>query len=388
MCILYHNKSSLLWQKTSHKKRLSDIETIDLRNDLLIKKKEIFYEKEFIVSKGILYYIKNGKIKGIIDLNLINVSFGFNESEEMHYISFRNNSKFFDVYFKEEKNFKKWKKYLKRICVLKDFLKKYDSLCVITKTKNSTVFKAFKKSNKKVYAVKCISFESINEKDTEILIKSVSNEINIMRELNKELNITKLHYVYEQNNEIYIVMKYCNFDNLNVFMARNSEMDLKNRLKIFLQILHGIRSMHSKNIVHRDIKPENIFLHNKKSGGTVVYIGDFGLSNYIDKPLIFRKCGTPGYIAPELLNCKSKDIAINTKNDIFSIGAILYFLIYNEKLIKYKNIEEAIIHNTHFTTGSLVFNDKYKYYNKVIKECVEKNIEKRLNYEELIERIK
>ena len=75
------------------------------------------------------------------------------------------------------------------------------------------------------------------------------------------------------------------------------------------------------NIMHRDIKPENIILSNEEDDCSVK-IADFGLATFDTDNLIFRKCGTPGYIAPEIL----ADIKYDTKVDVFSLGALLYLL--------------------------------------------------------------
>ena len=82
--------------------------------------------------------------------------------------------------------------------------------------------------------------------------------------------------------------------------------------------------MHSKGIMHRDIKPENLILKDKNSE-TEIILADFGLSEKYAKKeetLIFKRCGTPGYVAPEILNNKPYD----TQVDVFSAGIIFYIM--------------------------------------------------------------
>lgn len=63
--------------------------------------------------------------------------------------------------------------------------------------------------------------------------------------------------------------------------------------------------MHYKGILHRDLKPENILMKNKKNY-EYLKISDFGLSNFCSPyPFILYKCGTPGYVAPEIANLNS-----------------------------------------------------------------------------------
>lgn len=98
--------------------------------------------------------------------------------------------------------------------------------------------------------------------------------------------------------------------------------------KIMKQIFEGIDCMAKKNIVHRDLKPENLLLRykDKNLDDNEVVICDFGLaskgSNECD-PLM-KKCGSPGYIAPEILrqdeNEEEFEFYLDVKADIFSAG--------------------------------------------------------------------
>jgi len=89
-------------------------------------------------------------------------------------------------------------------------------------------------------------------------------------------------------------------------------------------MLLGLDFMHSKNIIHRDIKLDNILMSSSKKGVYEIRIADFGLSQILKpKELCYHKCGTPTYIAPEVL----RDIGYNTKADIFSVGSVMFNLI-------------------------------------------------------------
>lgn len=84
--------------------------------------------------------------------------------------------------------------------------------------------------------------------------------------------------------------------------------------------------LHDKGIMHRDIKPENLILRNSDSETDVV-LADFGLSEKYaedEQQLLFKRCGTPGYVAPEILNNGKYD----TKADVFSLGIIFYIMYF------------------------------------------------------------
>lgn len=67
------------------------------------------------------------------------------------------------------------------------------------------------------------------------------------------------------------------------------------------RILLGVRELHKNSIMHRDLKPENI-LFKEKNNYLSLKITDLGLANFENQPYIFNKCGTPGYVAPEIAN--------------------------------------------------------------------------------------
>ena len=96
-----------------------------------------------------------------------------------------------------------------------------------------------------------------------------------------------------------------------------------------IQILRGIRYLHSKTpkIIHRDLKPENILINSNNE----VKIADFGWSN-VEKGYRNTLCGTPQYIAPEVL----METGHNHKADVWSCGVLLYELLHKKP--PYKNI--------------------------------------------------
>ena len=94
---------------------------------------------------------------------------------------------------------------------------------------------------------------------------------------------------------------------------------------ILAKIIGPLTYLHKKNIIHRDIKPENLILRSKSNDYDLT-IADFGLSQRLNMPFIHVRCGTPGYCAPEILNCHGLEPSYTSKCDVFSVGCVFYHM--------------------------------------------------------------
>lgn len=98
------------------------------------------------------------------------------------------------------------------------------------------------------------------------------------------------------------------------------------------QFLSALAYLAEKKIVHRDLKPENLILVSK-GNDTLMQIADFGLASYMPETegeLLYLRCGSPGYVAPELL----EDSGYDCRSDVFSAGVICYVLLSGRPVFK------------------------------------------------------
>ena len=104
--------------------------------------------------------------------------------------------------------------------------------------------------------------------------------------------------------------------------------------------------------MHRDLKPENLILVSKSSD-TDLQIADYGLASYLpDNGLLYLRCGSPGYVAPELL----RDLGYDCKSDVFSAGVIAYVLLSGRPVFKGTDVEAVLEENK---KCKLEFPEKY-----------------------------
>lgn len=119
---------------------------------------------------------------------------------------------------------------------------------------------------------------------------------------------------------------------------------------IMKQLLSGVSIMHDNMIIHRDLKPENLIFSNKNDFSSLKIV-DFGLATYknVDRffnTIFFRylypKCGTPGFVAPEVLNMKSRTEKYSDVCDVFSCGAIFYKLLCGKSLFQAEHVNDIL----------------------------------------------
>ena len=106
--------------------------------------------------------------------------------------------------------------------------------------------------------------------------------------------------------------------------------DPRRAKEIFWQILCAVQYLHSHGIIHRDIKPTNILLKVQKDDSRWAKVCDLGLAIRPETPLplVTTFCGTPDYMAPEMLE---KHRTIRPSADIYSLGALLFTMMTGER---------------------------------------------------------
>jgi len=197
----------------------------------------------------------------------------------------------------------------------------YKVIKPIGEGKFSTVFLAKHRETRKKYAVK-----HVDKHDEEFSKALLESEVAIMKAIHHP-NVVRLYDVFDSDDSFCMVLEYVKGGELFDMIVDHGAYGEADARAIMSQILEAVRYLHENGIVHRDLKPENLLCAQKKDGRLVVKIADFGLSKIVDDNVILATaCGTPGYVAPEVLEQESAE-GYTSEVDMWSCGVILYILL-------------------------------------------------------------
>lgn len=169
-----------------------------------------------------------------------------------------------------------------------------------------------------IYAAKVLDKRALVNKTSR---NKLINEIKLHKKLHHE-NIVNFEHFFEDKENVYILLELCSNQTLNDLIKRRKRLSEIEVQCYLLQILKGLKYIHNHKIIHRDLKPGNLFLNQKIQ----LKIGDFGLASKLeyDGQKRYSICGTPNYIAPEILEEKGYSYEV----DIWSLGVITYTMFF------------------------------------------------------------
>eukprot|EP01121_Diplochlamys_sp_Union-15-3_P004030 TRINITY_DN139_c0_g1_i1.p1 TRINITY_DN139_c0_g1~~TRINITY_DN139_c0_g1_i1.p1 ORF type:complete len:395 (-),score=72.61 TRINITY_DN139_c0_g1_i1:61-1218(-) len=173
-----------------------------------------------------------------------------------------------------------------------------------------------KKKGEKV-AIKIIEKKSSKNKP-----EMLANEVGILLKVDHP-NIIRMKDLFDSPNTLYLVMELVTGGELFDEIVKRDQYSEKDARAVMKQLLSAIAYLHEIGIVHRDLKPENLLLANT-SHDSPIKLADFGLSKiYSEDMMMSTACGTPGYVAPEIVECNPYNSAV----DLWAAGVIMYILL-------------------------------------------------------------
>ena len=210
----------------------------------------------------------------------------------------------------------------------------FDEMKVLGKGSFGKVVLVRFKKNQKLYAMKILKKAMIMKNNEETHTKT---ERKILAKINNPF-IVSLYFAFQDEKKLYLITEFMQGGELFYHLHREKFFSNERTQFYAAEIVLALDHLHKNNCIYRDLKPENVLLD--KDGH--IKLADFGLSKIMlekSKAKAFTLCGTPDYLAPEILENKGYDKTV----DWWSLGALIYEMLVGYSPFKMKKGEQLNI---------------------------------------------
>ncbi|XP_023171058.2 dual specificity protein kinase Ttk [Drosophila hydei] len=202
---------------------------------------------------------------------------------------------------------------------------------------SSSVYLARRKDTGQEFALKVVDLQA-----DPVVVQGYLNETKLLEKLQGNVCVVSLYdyQLLRQESKLYMVMEKGDCDLNKILQGFTTNLPLYNLMNILYQMLQAVNYIHQNGVIHSDLKPANFLMVNGR-----LKLIDFGIASNIavDSTSIikFSQAGTFNYISPEALTdistgsspmrgSNQPKIKISTKSDVWSLGCILYLLLYQK----------------------------------------------------------
>ncbi len=217
---------------------------------------------------------------------------------------------------------------------------RYLIACALGQGTSGEVYRAESLSISRQFAIKIIATDK-GHTQAEQIVARLNREIEALSRL-RNPHIVSFYEIFELGeNHVAAVMDLIDGDTLEGLVLDNEGLSIPRACSILRQVANGIYEAHQAGMIHRDLKPENLMVERLPAGDDFAHILDFGivrLTDDVSVKLTHGFIGTPLYASPEQAMAK----AIDHRSDIYSLGAILYFMLTGRPPFVSNNVYEVL----------------------------------------------
>ena len=216
------------------------------------------------------------------------------------------------------------KEQIQKIITLDDF----EIIKLIGRGSFANVYLVKNKSNQKIYSMKKLNKPFLKRNKQE---QHTINERILLSKMNNPF-LVKLYCCFQDNEHLYFIMEFIQGGELFFHLHRETRFDDEKTSFYIAELILALDFLHKNKVIYRDIKPENILLDVEGH----IKLTDFGLSRMCcsKNEKVFTICGTPFYIAPEILENKG----YNNSVDWWSLGCLMYEMLVGKPLFNFNSI--------------------------------------------------
>jgi len=205
-----------------------------------------------------------------------------------------------------------------------EYAKRYtESPKVLGQGNFAIVKEVVKKGTNEKYASKIIDMKKLTPNDKAAIETEIKIMENIQVDGKPHPNIIGLFEKFQEKTKTYLILELVTGGELFDRIVEKQQYSEADAAHLTITLVQALGFLHEKGVVHRDLKPENLLYANEREDAAIK-IADFGLAKESNGGNILQTaCGTPGYVAPEVLAGKEYNMQV----DMWSLGVILYILL-------------------------------------------------------------
>jgi NIMA (never in mitosis gene a)-related kinase len=242
----------------------------------------------------------------------------------------------------------------------------------------SSVYKIIRKSDQMMYALKKVKINQLKIKEKE----NALNEIRILASIDHPSIVGyKEAFIDDKDDTLCIVMEFLGggdvYQKISECKKKRAMIPEKLIWRYLVQMVQGLKHLHSMNIVHRDLKSANVFL---SADLKHIKLGDMNVSKIAKNRMVYTQTGTPFYASPEVW----RDEPYDFKSDVWSLGCVLYEMCNRCPPFNGKQMEELFtkVQKGSFDRISNVYSEDL---NSIICACLRVNPQSRPSCEQILE---
>jgi calcium/calmodulin-dependent protein kinase I len=169
------------------------------------------------------------------------------------------------------------------------------------------------------YAVKVVDRVSLSQRDND----AVFREVAILKDCRDVTNIVRLVDFFVSPRHFHVVQVLAQGGDVFDRLASKTSYNEKQARDLAHNLLVCMQALHDRGLAHRDLKPENLLLRDLIDDASIL-VADFGFATYVPADGLKTRCGTPAFVAPEVLVA---DCRYDSQVDMWSVGCLLYMLL-------------------------------------------------------------